>query len=93
MGFWMSGRCALSRLIEDDDAPVMARIRALEQIEHPPLAMLRRLLVNSRTRQRPVPSKLKAVAALAYARELELKKRRDAYRIRSDEHHPNTLGI
>ncbi len=93
MGRWMSSQTALSRVVLDADAPTAARVRALEQIEHPKLAMLRRLLVNSKTRQTPVPSRLRAAAGLAYAKEIELKKRRDAFRMRSEELRPNPLGI
>ncbi len=93
MGFWMSERCALSRLVEDEAAPIMARVRALEQIEHPQLAVLRRLLVNSKTRKTPVPSKLRAVAALAYAKEMGLRERRKALEIRMADLRDNPLGI
>ncbi len=91
MGFWMSEQCALVRLVGDSAAPLMDRIRALKQLDHPPLAMLRRLLVNSKTRRVPVPAKLKAVAALAYARELQERKVQNA--LRSEEKRPNPLGI
>jgi len=40
-----------------------------------------------------VPSKLKAVAALAYARELQLREIRMEREIRMGEHRPNALGI
>lgn len=93
MGLWMSKRTALTRLVEDDDAPVMARVRALEQLEHPQLAVLRRILVNSKTRQKPVPSKLRAVAALAYSREIQLRKIRNERRRRMPDTRDNPLGI
>ncbi len=93
MALLMSKQTALTRLVEDDDAPVMARVRALQQIEHPELAVLRRLLVNSKTRQKPVPSKLKAVAALAYAQEMELRNIRKARKTSMDWPRHNALGI
>jgi len=91
MGRWMSTQTALTRLVEDDDAPVMARVHALEQIAHPQLAVLRRLLVK--TRQKPVPSKLKAVAALAYAQELQLRRIRRERNKRIGDTSNNPLGI
>jgi hypothetical protein len=39
---FMSVSTALSRLVEDDAAPVGSRVRALRQLDHPPLALLRR---------------------------------------------------
>ncbi len=93
MGRWMSTQTALTRLVEDEDAPVMARVHALEQIQHPELSVLRRLLVNSKRRQKPVPSKLKAVAALAYAKEMELRNVRQARKTRMDWPRHNALGI
>jgi hypothetical protein len=59
-------------------------------IEHLQLAMLRRLLVNSKRRTKPIPSKVKAVLALAYARELHLRKARQARRALIRD---NPLGI
>ncbi len=77
MGLWMRKQTALARLVEDEAAPIMARVRALEQIEHPALAMLRRLIVESRTpRNKPTPAKLRATAALRYAREWEARQKR-----------------
>jgi hypothetical protein len=75
MGRLMSGRCALLRLIEDEAAPIGMRFRALQEVEHPPLKLLQRLLVEKETpRSKPVPAKLKALAALKHAREMELRK-------------------
>ncbi len=93
MGRWMSTRTALTRLVEDDDAPTMKRVRALSLIAHPELSLLRRLLVASKTRQKPVPSKLKAVAALAYAQEMELRNIRKARKTSMDWPRHNALGI
>jgi hypothetical protein len=71
---FMSAETALQRLVEDEKAPVSARCEALRQLAHPPLCLLRRLLVDSDKRLTPVPSRLKSIAALAYARELALRK-------------------
>jgi hypothetical protein len=83
---------ALQRLVEDDAAPVGARCRALRQLDHPPLVLLRRLLVDTDKRTRPVPSRLKAVATLAYAREVQLRKHRPRKR-KSADGAINALGI
>lgn len=92
MGLWMSKHTVLSRLAEDPAAPIMARVRALEQIEHPELAMLRRLLVDSKTpREKPVPAKVRALASLKYAREIELRRLRKLAKTKSAE--TNALGI
>jgi hypothetical protein len=88
---FMSVSTALSRLVEDDAAPVGSRVRALRQLDHPPLALLRRLLVDT-TRTVPIPSRLKAVATLAYARELQLRKHRPRKR-KSADSSVNALGI
>lgn len=94
MGLWMSKHTALSRLVEDDSAPIMARVRALRQIDHPELAMLRRLLVQSKTpRKKPVPGKLAALATLKYAREIELKRIRKLQKPHSSKSNANALGI
>jgi hypothetical protein len=88
---FMSVSTALARLVEDDAAPVGSRVRALRQLDHPPLALLRRLLVDT-TRTVPIPSRLKAVATLAYARELQLRKHRPRKR-KSADSLVNALGI
>lgn len=88
----MLATTALARLVEDDGAPVGSRVRALRQLDDPPLSMLRRLLVESAKRTVPVPARLKAVAALAYARELQLRKHRPHKR-KTAEHSANALGI
>ena len=95
MGMWMQPKSALTRLVEDDEAPIMARCRALQQIDHPELAVLRRLLVETKTRKKPVPSRLKAIASLAYARELELKKMRKRQKAQATQptQSDNALGI
>src|ERR1700733_4452837 len=71
----------LARVVEDPNAPTAARVKALKLIERPGLLMLRRLLHRSRTpdpSRPPVPSKLLAAAALAYAKEVSLRKIRPA---------------
>jgi hypothetical protein len=88
---FMSVSTALARLVEDDNAPQMSRCKALRQLDHPPLALLRRLLVDTAKRAVPVPSRLKAVATLAYARELQLRKHRP--RKRKIVENSNALGI
>lgn len=95
MARWMSETTALTRLVEDDEAPIMARCRALQQLKHPELAVLRRLLVETKTRQKPIPSRLKALASLAYARELELKKMRKLQKAQTTQNtkSDNALGI
>ena len=95
MGLWMSEQTALTRLVEDDEAPIMARCSALQQLKHPELAMLRRLLVETKTRKKPVPSRLKALASLAYARELELKRMRKLQKAQTTKatKSDNALGI
>jgi hypothetical protein len=71
---FMLASTALCRLVEDASAPVGARVRALRQLDHPTLALLRRLLVDTDKRAIPVPSRLLAVAALKYAHEVQLRK-------------------
>jgi hypothetical protein len=89
---FMKVSCALARLVEDANAPVGARVRALRQLDHPSLALLRRLLVDTAKRAVPVPSRLFAVATLAYARELQLRKHRPSKR-KSADSSINALGI
>ena len=78
MSKFMNPSAALKRLVEDEDAPCAARVLALKQIAHPALCFLRRLPVKTSKRTKPVPSRLLAVAALAYAREVQLRKTRPA---------------
>jgi len=82
---------ALARVVEDDQAPIRARVKALEQIAHPSLCMLRRLLVNSAKRKKHVPSKVRALAALKYAREVQLRKIEAAKKVPTISDNP--LGI
>jgi hypothetical protein len=71
---FMLPETALSRLAEDDAAPIRARVQALQQLRHPSLCMLRRLLAQTPKRLNPVPSKVRAVAALKYASEVAFRK-------------------
>jgi hypothetical protein len=89
---FMSVSTALARLVEDDAAPVGSRVRALRQLDHPSLALLRRLLVDTSKRTILIPSRLRAVATLAYARELQLRKHRPRKR-KSADSSVNPLGI
>jgi hypothetical protein len=71
---YMLASTALARLVENENASPNARCDALRQLDHPPLALLRRLLVESDKRFTPVPVRLKSLATLKYARELGLRK-------------------
>ena len=83
MGWFMLPEEALARVVADDKAPIKSRVTALEMIEHPPLELLRMLLVRetpnrrkqdkTRPMRKSVPSKLQAVAAIKYAREMRLR--------------------
>jgi len=93
---FMRPETALARLVEDQDAPIMARCEALKQLAHPPRCLLRRLLVNTDKRPKPVPAKLKAIATLAYVRETQLRKLRkiaNGGRKAAQDSQPNALGI
>jgi hypothetical protein len=71
---FMLATTALARLVENENASPNARCEALRQLEHPPLVLLRRLLVDSDKRVTPVPIRLKSLATLKYARELGVRK-------------------
>lgn len=92
---FMSVSTALARLVEDDGAPVMARSKALQQLAHPPLTLLRRLLVDTAKRTIPVPSRLRAIAALKFAHEVQCRKIKAAQggRRQKQESSTNALGI
>ncbi|MGD0181622.1 MAG: hypothetical protein ABSC15_17560 [Terriglobales bacterium] len=93
---FMQPRTALARLVEDEEAPVGARCRALRQLAHPPLLLLRRLLVDTAKRTKPVPARLRAIAALAFAHEVQLRKVKASFRGRKqkqDKTSSNALGI
>lgn len=93
MGLWMSAKTVLQRVIEDQSAPVMMRVKALQQVQHPELAMLRRLLVDTKTRTKPIPAKLKALASLKYVQELALRKLRKQQRAQINQISGNALGL
>jgi hypothetical protein len=94
MSKFMSPRSALVRLVEDEEAPVGLRVQALKQIARPPLVMLRRLLVDTLKRTTPIPGKLRAVAAIRYAKEVQLRKTRPVKpKVAADNDHTNALGI
>ena len=77
MAWLMTPETVLERVVADEKAPVRDRVEALRLLEHPPLKMLRRLIVqpvpslqcSPRPPQKPVPPKLRSLAAIKYARE------------------------
>lgn len=84
MGLWMKPESAFPRVVEDDRAGLMQRVRAQTAVPHPPLALLRRLLVEPVIRRaKPIPAKLRALAAVKYREQMELRKRKKALTIRS----------
>jgi len=90
MAYWMKADTALLRVVEDDGAGIMKRVRALEMVERAPMALLRRLILEPKTpRKKPIPSKLRAVAALKYAKQLARKKKGEKAKHVAD----NPLGI
>jgi hypothetical protein len=96
MAEFMSAETALSRLVEDDAAPVGARMRALRELPHPSLKMLMRLLVNTKKRKRPIPAKIRALAALRYGEEMRLQNVRRIMGAAATPGNPsseNALGI
>jgi hypothetical protein len=93
---FMSVETALQRLVEDDAAPIGARVRALRELPHPSLKMLRRLIVDTKTRKRPVPAKVRSLATLRYAEEMRLQNaRREMRAVASPDNaaSTNALGI
>jgi hypothetical protein len=94
MGLFITAERALWRLIENEDAGIMQRVRALQQAKRPPLILLRRLIVDSKTpRTKPVPAKLKALATLRYAQEFELRRLRRLKKVQQNKPSDNALGI
>lgn len=88
----MRPETALARTVEDEGLSVPLRYKALEQLEHPPMELLRRLLVRSKKRQTVPPNRLVALASLKYAVEIKRKNaRREFKRIKKIGH--NALGI
>jgi len=95
---FMQPKTALARLVEDGKAPIMARYRALQQLAHPSLNMLRRLLVQTRTAKgKPtIPARIRALAALRYADEMKLQSYRREMRKAEKKNQSaatNALGI
>jgi hypothetical protein len=86
---FMLAETALTRLIEDSQAPVKSRCEALRQLQKPSISMLRRLLVQTAKRKKPVPARLRALAALRYA---EVRRAKDAAS-RARTAPPNALGV
>jgi hypothetical protein len=79
MSKFMLPETALSRVVEDEEAPTTDRVRALRMLNHPPLVMLRRRLHRSRTNPARVPSRLLAAASISYAKEVAFRKSRQAH--------------
>src|SRR3954466_3246055 len=101
MSKWPTERHVLTKLVEDDNAPIGLRVQALKKLPHPEMNMLRRLVVDTKWRKVPVPTRLLAVARLAYAREMALRKIRKQKKLQRPEpppapppkSPPNALGI
>jgi hypothetical protein len=77
---------ALTRTVDDPKAPVGLRVRALESIQHPQIAMLLRIMRHPKT-----PPKLRALASLAYAS--EVKRRAKEKNTKMQKHPTNSLGL
>ena len=92
MAKYMTPRLARARVIADEHAPVRLRLRALKEIEHPPLTMLRRLIADTTTRTKPVPSRLRALALMRYVQEVEYRKIKTGKPTKTSVP-PNALGI
>lgn len=101
MSFFMEPEAALARVAEDPAAPIKARVKAIEMIEHPNLCLLRRLLALPTPRKfkkprdkplpKPVPAKVKAAAAIKYAQEMRYRRMKQAET--TGETDGNALGI
>lgn len=90
MSYLMKPETALLRVAEDPQAPIMARVRALQAVEDVPVALLRRLLFQPKTpRAKPIPSKLRAVAAMKYLDRQRKKMKQEKVKAIG----PNPLGI
>jgi hypothetical protein len=82
------------RLVEDEKASVSARCEALRQLAHPPLSASSIVGGYGKTLQaRPCP--LRAIATLAYAREVQLRKNQQGKsgRQQKQDEPSNALGI
>ncbi len=87
----MKPETALARTVEDERLSALVRYKALEQLEHPPMELLRRLLVRSKKRKKPLPGRLVALASLKYAIAV---RRKNARRELNRTHHgANLLGL
>jgi len=73
MSKFMRPETALQRLVEDDHAPAKSRCEALRQLKNPPINMLRRMLARTAKRKKPLPARLRALAALRYAEIMKAK--------------------
>jgi hypothetical protein len=101
MAFFMEPEVALARVAEDPAAPIKARVKAIEMIEHPNLCLLRRLLAIPTPRKfkkprdkplpKPVPSRVRAAAAIKYAQEMRYRRMQKAEQ--TGETDGNALGI
>jgi hypothetical protein len=84
MGWFLTPEQALARVVADENAPVKDRVTALGMIEHPALELLRPLLVRSmphlqrspRPPKKPIPAKLRSLAAIKFAREVRFRQDR-----------------
>jgi hypothetical protein len=100
MSYLMTPELVLARVVADEKAPVADRVTALKMLEHPALLMLRELLVvempNKRKRdpnrpmRKPVPAKLRSLAAIKYAREVRL---RQGLKVKVGAETGNPLGV
>jgi hypothetical protein len=90
---FMDPATALARTVRDDDVPVMLRYKALQALAHPPLDLLRELLVRTKHREKPVPKKLVALASLKYAEECQRRDVRLERRRRHGGSKGKALGI
>lgn len=81
---------ARAKIIEDNAAPIRMRINALKEISKPPLAMLRRLMVEKPV---PVPPRLKALARIRYVQEVERRNIKTGQNRKKPKLANNPLGI
>ncbi len=86
----MRPETALARTVDDETLSASVRCKALEKLEHPPLELLRRLLVRSKKRKQQ-PSRLVALASLKYA--IEIKRKNARRELKKTWHGHNALGI
>jgi hypothetical protein len=92
MAKFMTPRMARVQIIADENAPVRLRIQALKEVHNPPIAMLRRLVAVTAARKlKPVPSRLRALALMRYAQEVERRKIKVGHPVKKATVNP--LGI